>query len=132
MMCRNIICNYTPFMGNYFCNYIFITFHPLMFVLCAKIALNIVISMILYIFSLIMNGVMTTPKLWVLPFLFTVLCFKKSLLISWVLAMNINNDRCLSNYNLLASCKNDNCKTAAFYFVFIFVRLFGTFISHFP
>ena len=56
-----------------------------MLILRAKTALNVAICMIFYIF--LDNGVMNTPNRRILSFVFTVLCFKKSLLIrvlNWV------------------------------------------------
>ena len=41
---------------------------------------GVVITPLSDIFFLV-NGVMTTPKRWILSFIFTVLCLKKSLLI---------------------------------------------------
>ena len=46
-----------------------------MLILRAKIALNAVICMILFIFSLIMDGVMTTPKRRILSFVFSSFIF---------------------------------------------------------
>ena len=66
--------------GLHSCEIIFIIFAPWYVNFSRqKIALNAVIYMICYIFF--DNGVMTTPKRRILSFVFTFLCFKKSLLI---------------------------------------------------
>ena len=49
-----------------------------MLILRAKIALSAVICMILFIFSLIMGGLITSPKPRILSFVFSVLCFEIS------------------------------------------------------
>ena len=51
-----------------------------MLIFRAKIALNAVICMILFL-SFLDNGVMTTPKHQILSLVFTVLCFKQSLVV---------------------------------------------------
>ena len=50
-----------------------------MLILRAKIALNAVIYMHDLIHIFLDNGVMTTPKPRILSFVYTVLCFKKSI-----------------------------------------------------
>ena len=70
-----------------------------MLILCAKTALNVAICMIFFNIFLD-NGVMNTPKRRILSLVFTVLCFKKSLLIKNIREGKIS---VALNYVVLAS-----------------------------